>query len=686
MSSKALLPYRQVHLDFHTSELMPGVGSQFDPEQFVGSLKEGHVNSVTIFGKCHHGWSYYPTEIGTPHPQLANPDLLGDMIKACRKENIQTPVYITIQWDELTAREHPEWRVMQATPLKRYESPNPEDRAEQDQLEAHWHPVSVIHPELVDRIIRQSIEVIERYDPEGLFLDIVLPWEDVSPRNIERMQKRGLNPDVSKDRLKNDREVIMEYYQRYNEAIREVSKDVRIFHNSGHIYRGERERLPYFTHLELESLPTGGWGYDNFPVSARYTSTLGIDFLGMTGKFHTTWGEFGGYKTSTALEYECAQMAAMGARCSIGDQLHPNGHMDTDTYERMGPAYKRIEQIESYLPGTTPVSEIAILSAEAHHQDRYIEGIDAGASRILLETQQMFDIIDWDNDLSHYKLLILPDVIRLNDDQAECLQTFVQNGGKIIATHQSLLKQDTNEFALSFQAKISGQRDFEPDYLKISDALNPEGDIVKNPFVIYQRGISVKSTGATVLAQTFDPHFNRSWKQFCSHQHTPYKDEPSEESDGILEDGSIIYFAHPLFKEYYNSGQPLLKYALRNAIRRLLPQSPIRVNLPSSGRISWMKSDQPKRELIHLLYAQPQLRGNSVMGWRGGQSIEIIEDAVPLYGINCEIDLQEEPKKVYSAYKPEEIIPLEISKSDAGYTLHLNIPKLYLHDLIVIEY
>ena len=30
------------------------------------------------------------------------------------------------------------------------------------------------------------------------------------------------------------------------------------------------------THLELESLPTGGWGYDHFPLSARYAQTLGM--------------------------------------------------------------------------------------------------------------------------------------------------------------------------------------------------------------------------------------------------------------------------------------------------------------------------------------------------------------------------------------------------------------------------
>jgi hypothetical protein len=53
----------------------------------------------------------------------------------------------------------------------------------------------------------------------------------------------------------------------------------------------------------------------------------------MTGKFHQTWGEFGGFKRPEALRYECAAMLAFGARCSIGDQLHPSGEMNPDTYE-----------------------------------------------------------------------------------------------------------------------------------------------------------------------------------------------------------------------------------------------------------------------------------------------------------------------------------------------------------------
>ena len=54
--------FRQVHLDFHTSENIAGIGSKFSKEQFQKALKAGHVDSITVFSKCHHGWAYHPSK------------------------------------------------------------------------------------------------------------------------------------------------------------------------------------------------------------------------------------------------------------------------------------------------------------------------------------------------------------------------------------------------------------------------------------------------------------------------------------------------------------------------------------------------------------------------------------------------------------------------------------------------
>lgn len=675
-------PFRQIHLDFHTSEHIPGVGSAFDPEQFVRTLKAGNVDSVTLFAKCHHGWSYYPTKVGVPHPNLEVPDLLGEMISACRRAGIQTPVYITVQWDELTAREHPEWRVVKAQHGSFQSLGQSGGDADLNQMDPQWHPVSVIHDELVERIIRQSLEIINFYDPEGLFLDILLPWQDVSARNLARMESRGLDPEKEADRLQNDREVIMAYYERFGEAIRKVSPKTRIFHNSGHIYKGERERWQHFSHLELESLPTGGWGYDHFPLSALYASQLKMPFLGMTGKFHTMWGEFGGFKTATALEYECAQMVALGARCSIGDQLHPSGHADEATYDRIGPAYARVRQLEPYLSDVEPVASIGILSAEAHLHNREAEPVDIGAARVLLESQQTFHLLDWDSDFSALEVLILPDTITLDAQQAKRIQAFLDKGGKVLSTGGSLMDPDTQAFALDTGATVHGERAFQPDYILAGEQLQGPFPMVKSPFVTYRRGYAIKPAGAEVLAQLLDPYFNRSWKHFCSHQHTPYATAPNEDLVAAFRYKNLIHFSHPLFREYYESGQPLTKALILNALRLLQPEPAVATNLPTSARLSWMRQSGQHRDILHLLFAQTQLRGAGLPGWHGNQKMEIIEDAVPLHEVEVTFRPTGKVKKVYSAYQPE--TPLELKELEGG-KVHIRLPRLYLHEAIVVE-
>ncbi len=101
---------RQVHLDFHTSEVIEGIGDNFFKKQFQEALQTGHVNSINIFAKGHHGWTYYPSEVGEKHPHL-NIDLLGAQIEACHEIGVTAQAYVTVGWSAKDAREHPEWII-----------------------------------------------------------------------------------------------------------------------------------------------------------------------------------------------------------------------------------------------------------------------------------------------------------------------------------------------------------------------------------------------------------------------------------------------------------------------------------------------------------------------------------------------------------------------------------------------
>lgn len=208
-------------------------------------------------------------------------------------------------------------------------------------------------------------EVMELFSGrfDGVFLDICWPRPCVCPSCIDSMLKLGLNPENEADVEKHIRIVYHKYTKQINETVARYDKNMPVFYNCGNIPRNDRSIVYANTqHLELESLPTGGWGYDHFPLSAAYSRVLGREFTGMTGKFHKSWGEFGGYKHPNALIYETALSMANGAKCCIGDQLHPLGKFEKATYRLIGEAYAQVEKKEKWCRDVTAVADVAVYS------------------------------------------------------------------------------------------------------------------------------------------------------------------------------------------------------------------------------------------------------------------------------------------------------------------------------------
>ena len=352
------LPYRQIHLDFHTSEHIPGIGSAWDKKHWQEMLKRGHVNSINVFAACHHGWSYYNTKIGKRHPHLMEGfDLTRTQLDACAEVGIHTQVYCTVGVNNRIACEHSEWRCINQHGTYHGWSQRP--------TEPGFHQLCFNTPYL-DFVCDEIREIARLFpDTDGLWLDIIHKPHCYCPWCITSMVNMGLDPKVEVDVARHADIVLQNYYKRTLAALREVHPTMLLTQNSGNVIRGDRRFLQHVTHLELESLPTWGWGYDHFPMGAKYAQTTGMEFLGMTGKFHTTWGEFGGFKHPNALRYECAAMLAYGAKCSIGDQLHPDGKLDESTYSIIGKAYKEVESKEPWCEGSRNVADVGVLSAQA---------------------------------------------------------------------------------------------------------------------------------------------------------------------------------------------------------------------------------------------------------------------------------------------------------------------------------
>jgi hypothetical protein len=662
------LRYRQIHLDFHTSPHIPGIGGKFVKRQWQETLKGAAIDSMTLFSKCHHGWSYHPTAVGKIHPHLSF-DLLRAQYEATKEIGINAPVYLSAGVDNVASADHPEWREVDKDGRYAGWAKSP--------LEAGFHMMD-FHSPYLDYLCEQICEAARLFpDCDGIFLDIISQNQSCGRWSLDFMKANGLDPLNEQDRIESSRLALDKYYRRTTEAAKSLRADMPVFHNAGHIPRGRHDIFPYFSHLELESLPTGGWGYDHFPMSAKYACNLPFDFLGMTGKFHTTWGEFVGYKHPNALRYECAAMLAFGARCSVGDQLHPSGRLDPSTYEIIGEAYREVESKEPWCRLAEQVFDLGILSSESESRTHRDAPSDEGACRALLESHFLFGLIDRTMDFARFKALVLPDDIRIDADLKAKLDGYLAQGGKLILSGESGLWKDRPEFAFDLGAEHGGPSPFSPDYMLPVPGLR--APFVSMPEVMYERSQRIRATTGESLGQIFDPYFNRTWDHFCSHQHTPNHEEPSGFDCGVGH-GNILYFAHPVFRHYRAYGAVACREFVVRAIRAFLGDLvSVSANLPSTARMALTAQPAENRHVLHLLYAPTVSRGGvmnlSGGNTSGGQSVEVIEDLPALHDI--EIGLP-------ARFRRARLVPqgTELPVEPAGDRSILRVPAFSCHQMI----
>ncbi|MDO4272888.1 MAG: alpha-L-fucosidase [Eubacteriales bacterium] len=658
-----MMPYRQVHLDFHTSEYVPGIGSEFNKKQFQDALKTGHVNSITVFAKCHHGWSYYPSKVNAIHPSL-DFDLLKEELEACREIGVKAPVYLSAGFDERMASEHSDWLIRKSD----------ETLCDtRDFTVPGYHRMCYNTPYL-DKLLLEIEEVMEKYKPQGIFLDISAVTPCVCARCRKSIKSRGKDFRDEAAVMEQAEITYANYVDKVARTVHKYDPDCTIFHNGGHITRGRRDLARGNSHLELESLPTGGWGYDHFPMSAAYVMNLDMEYLGMTGKFHTTWGEFGGFKHPNALRYEAGLSLAFGAKCSIGDQLHPNGWMNEKTYRIIGEAYSEVEQKEPWCRSAENICDVAVLSQEAVSlgtatRDTVYDG-DIGANRVLLEGKYLYTFIDLEVDFSRFQVLILPDTIRVDETLSKQLQAYLDQGGKLLLSGQSGLWKNTDSFAVEVGAAYEGEGRFRPNYCVFPDGKEAE--------VIYEQNFRISPTFGTVTGKSKDPYFNRDISHFSSHQHTP--DDDSQMYPAVIRTGNTVYIGWNIFAEYGKIGSLQAKRLIAEALEYLLAGAhSARAALPDRGVLTLTRQKQENRYVAHLLFAHTTLRGHfNIYGEE--KLVEAIEDIVPLHQVKGSIRVPGKVTKVYLAPQME-----EISFTEEDGAVNWQVPQMECHQMVVFE-
>ena len=640
---KLVLPSRQIHLDFHTGPAIPDVGRDFNPRLFARAMKQAHVNSVTVFAKCHHGHLYYNTRRPERHPGLRQGlDLLRGQVDALHAEGIRAPIYISVQCDEYAANTHPEWVARKAT--------SGQVKWGDNVFLPGWQILDMTSP-YQDYLADQTAEVLKLFQPaDGVFFDMCWDQPSTTKYFMASMRQAGLNPESEADRDIHSKQVSLDYLRRFYRLVKASSRDATVFFNSRPLHNLTAD-IDFLTHTEIEALATGGWGYMYFPKNVRYVRTFPKPYMGMTARFHKSWADFGGLKPYAALEYETSQMMAHGAQCSIGDQLHPRGVPDRGAYELIGKAYARVEDREPWLTGAVAVAQIGLFQLPAA-----TTGTDEGATRLLTQLRHQFDVVNDTSPLERYELLILPDAIPVSPTLAKRLRAYLKQGGKLLATGTSGLSADGTKVLLpELGIKPAGLSPYTTTYFRCND-----GD-----HVMYERGVRV--TSPHTIGRIVEPYFERTWDHFSSHFQTP-GDKLTRYAAATLH-RNVGYISYPIFGAYATHGNYPYRLLVKSLLDQLLPEPLLRLEAPTGTEATVMR--QGRRTIVHLLSYCPERRT---------RNIDIIEDIVPLYHVPISLKCAHRPKFVYLAPSREGLL-FEVR----GDRVDVVVPEVRGHAMIVFE-
>lgn len=665
----SFFPKRTVHLDFHTGPNVEGVGASFDPKAFADTFANAEVDSVTVFAKCHHGHLYYNTNRPERHPGLdSNFDLLERQITALHSRGIRAPIYLSVQCDEYAANLHPDWIAMDGlTQVKRAPST----------FEAGWQILDMSSP-YQDFLAEQVLEVIDRFAPlDGLFLDMCWDQPSTSVWAIRGMTDAGLDPASEVDRAVYARQVAHGYMERFQKMVEphldpEVASGV--WFNSRPKTALDVEQK-YLRHIEIEALPTGGWGYSFFPYTARFVRPLGKPTLSHTGRFHMSWGDNGGLKPKAALHYETSQILSQGLTSGVGDLLAPSGELNPVIYDLVGSAYRHVKACEPFIEGATVQAEAALVINPELGDNPGPSGI--GALRGLQQLRVQFDIVPPEADLTKYDLVVIPETTAVTALLSEKLASRAAAGGSILISRGADSGSGAPDELSALGVTLGDGLPFSHVFLRPTDALGGSNGF---DHVVYQRGVTLETTqDAEVLCEIVTPYFERSWDHFSGHSYTPSSGAVSGDP-AIVQLGSVIVTAIPLLTSIASDAAPAFRDLLRSLVERLLPRPLVKAGGPVHLETSVMTTDTSM--VLHLVSfvatRSAEISGVATTRHRG---LDLVEDPFPLVEVAVALRVD---RDIAAVHLQPDGIPLDYAVEDGYLTISPTI--LNGHAMVVVDY
>ncbi len=625
-----------LQLDFDNSPKIPGIGKDFDPEDFGRTIKNAGIGVVMLGAKCHHGYCYYPTKSGAMHPNL-NFDLFGKEVEALRKHGVETFAYFTVVRENRLGRMHPDWM---------WKVPGEPVDMERDQ----WLNVCISSPMVEEVLFPQVVEVAEKYPVIGIYFDIVVyPAKGCLCRWCQKeMKEREIDPNDEVKRIEFGLEKKGAFLKRAYEVVKGVNPNLAVSFNNC-LRFGMREFLPYVDFFDVECVPhvEGYWFY---PTFSRYLQTLGKDFRGVACRFHKTWGDLGSLKTVDQIRFEGATMlAGDGVVGSGGDRPQGGCRLQKQVYKNTGKVFRQVNEITPYIQGAEPMAEIAILADSQNSPSmNYPSANIYGAVKMLLELHHQFTVIDEFENLSPYRLVILPNNQKIGSGLRKKISDYIENGGSVIAVADAVIPQNGTDGLMPYFG-LSEYLGLDADSIGYMRAKEP-GDFLDRQLeiCIYDK---FRLTRPTPEAKIWFSHVRPLFEIYPGsnlvHRHAP----PGEEtgSPAVCFCKKCAYIAAPIFSSYFIDGNVVFKNIVGRIIQELLPDPILETSVPANAEVRLYQKG--KGFMIHLVHFYAARRG---------VHYDVIDRIPEVVGCNLKIRVKHAPSSIKNLIRKRDV-PFQFS-------------------------
>lgn len=453
--------FRRLLIDTHIPDWDENFLRHFDPRKSVQVALDSGSTALMVYMQSHTGLCHWPSASGRQHPAFASRDPLTELLGAAHAAHLPVCAYYSVTFNNWAAQTHPDWRM----------EPAGTEVIGGGTLQRERYGICCLNnPEYVEFARTQTREILGRYHIDAFFFDMVW-WMSVClctscrgryraetgrelPESVDWLDPHWCEFQSARERWLN------EFAETLRATVRELRPEIPVYHNF--------------------ALGAANWTRAVNFGSARAHDFLGGDFYGgaeeqllvsrlMLNLSERRPVEFMTTVTANLAEHENLKpQALLDAQCLAATSLHaaflailafdPDGTISPPAVERIRAMFTRSAPFEPHLGGV-PVEDIGVYYSGESKMNFADNGrrlrdavggsaIDyphlhavSGACRILQEAHRPFGVITRRQlgELSRYRVIVLPNVLRMDVVEVNALRNYVRAGGRLYASRYTSL-------------------------------------------------------------------------------------------------------------------------------------------------------------------------------------------------------------------------------------------------------